>query len=239
MTLYAGTSGWAYKEWKPDFYPEKLPQKLWLEHYCTQLNACEINATFYRLQQESTVANWSGAAPEDFRFATKAHRRITHRRALAPDERTVRWIHDYLKSISGLGSKLGVVLFQFPPTLHRDVDGLTRFLESTPTGVKFAVEFRHESWSDPAIAELVANRGGTVCISDELGDVPNALPPGPLGYVRLRSERYDPWKRDAWRTLLAKEAADRPVFAFAKHEGIPASDPWGGIGLARWLARNA
>jgi uncharacterized protein YecE (DUF72 family) len=238
MTLFTGTSGWAYNEWKPAFYPPDLPRSQWLRHYCSRLAACEINATFYRIQEEATLDRWSESAPEGFLFATKAHRRITHMRSLAPDSRTRAFIERYLASVGRLGNKLGVVLLQFPPDRHRDDDALESLLDALPPDLTFAMEFRDGTWDHPQVAKRVADRGGTVCVSDEAGDVPSFLPPGPLGYVRLRAERYSPWQRDAWRTLLTKEAEGRPVFAFTKHEGIPAEDPFGGIGLACWLAEN-
>lgn len=239
MTLHAGTSGWAYTEWKPGFYPPSVPRSRWLQHYCSRLGACEINATYYRLQRKETVVKWLSAAPEGFRFATKAHRRITHRRTLAVDDGTRAFLDRYLESVSILGLKLGAILFQFPPYRARDDNGLRSFLASLPAGTSFAIEFRHESWSHPMINELIAESGGTVCVSDMSGDVPAALPPGPIGYVRLRADRYTDEQRKGWRSLLRTEALDRRVFAFAKHEGIPAGDPYGGIGLACWLVSDA
>ena len=84
MSLHVGTSGWAYREWRPAFYPEGLPQDGFLAHYASRLTACEINATHYRLQTADAVANWVAQTPESFRFATKAHRRRTHGRVLPP-----------------------------------------------------------------------------------------------------------------------------------------------------------
>jgi uncharacterized protein YecE (DUF72 family) len=239
MTLHAGTSGWAYREWKPDFYPAKLPQSRFLEHYCHELGACEINATFYRLQTETTFKSWVTAAPEAFRFAAKAHRRITHRRGITPDEGTRAFLDRYLQSVETLGPRLGAILYQFPASLPRDVDGLKAFLDALPTDTSFAVEFRDDSWNDASISDLVAAAGGAVCVSDETGDPPAALPPGPIGYVRMRVDRYTAEQRESWRNLLTTEALNRDVFAFVKHEGIPAADPYGGIGLARWLDANA
>jgi uncharacterized protein YecE (DUF72 family) len=239
MTLLAGTSGWSYREWKPLFYPEKLPQSRWLEHYCGHLPTCEINATFYRLQEKDTLLRWLSAAPDGFKYVTKAHRRITHRRALAVDDATRAFMTRYFESISLLGPTLGAVLYQFPPTRTRDDDALRSFLESLPTQPAYALEFRDDSWNDSSIGKLVADSGGTVCVSNSDGSVPELLPPGPIGYVRLRAERYTTEQRKGWRSLLQTEAGNRPVFVFVKHEGIPADDAFGGIGLARWLVENA
>lgn len=236
MNLYIGTSGWAYKEWKPDFYPEDLPQAGFLEHYGRAMTACEINATFYRLQSGQTFEKWSHATPESFRFAIKAHRRLTHSKGIAPDEERRSFLDAFMKSVITLGDRLGVVLFQFPPYRRRDDDAFGLLLDALPSGISYAFEFRHESWKVPEVTEQIAQAGGTVCLSNTDGSVPEALPPGPLAYVRLRTERYTEEARAGWSELLARAAEQRRVFAFAKHEGIPAGDEYGGIGLARWMA---
>jgi uncharacterized protein YecE (DUF72 family) len=238
MTLYVGTSGWAYREWKPGFYPQDLVRSQFFQHYCRTMSSCEINATFYRLQAPETINRWVAAAPESFRFAVKAHRRITHSKRLAPDSEGRSFIDLFLRSVSPLGPRLGAVLFQFPPHRRRDETALARFLDALPPGAAFAVEFRHASWDDDDIAKEVAMRGGTVCVSDTLGDPPDALPPGPIAYVRLRHDRYSSEQRSGWRAVLEKEAKSRHVFAFTKHAGIPAGDPFGGVGLALWLMKH-
>lgn len=236
MALHVGTSGFAYKEWKPDFYPADLPASRFLEHYASVLTACEVNATFYRLQSESTVAKWAAAAPDGFLFAAKAHRGLTHGRTWPPgadDEGA--FLGRFLESLAPFGDRLGAVLFQFPPYRRRDDEGLTSFMGRLPVGTPFALEFRHESWDNVEVAALVADGGGTACFAETEGEVPAALPPGPCAYVRLRSEHYSDEARNGWRDLLIREAETRPVFAFAKHEGVPAGDPNTGVGFAAWL----
>jgi uncharacterized protein YecE (DUF72 family) len=239
MTLYVGTSGWAYREWKPDFYPQDVTRSRFFEHYCKSLSACEINATFYRLQSDETLDRWIAAAPESFRFAVKAHRRITHSKSIAPDSEARSFIDTFLRSVSTLGPRLGVVLYQFPPYRQRDEVAFGRFLESLPAGTPFAVEFRHPTWEDDDIAKQIAANGGTFCVSDKNGDPPDALPPGPIAYVRLRADRYSHTQRAGWLSVLTKEARSRHVFAFSKHAGISAGDAYGGVGLARWLMTHA
>lgn len=235
MSLRIGTSGWAYKEWKPAFYPQDVPQARFLEHYGSVLSACEINATFYRLQSESVVARWASAVPEGFRFAVKAHRRLTHTRQMAWDKQEQTFLQTFLASIAPLGERFGALLLQYPPTRQRDDAGLTAVLDALPADVAFAIEFRHDSWVDDAVFAAIAARDGTVCISETQGQVLDHLPPGPIAYIRLRSDRYSAQARDGWLDLLRREATGRPVLAFTKHEGIPAGDPFGGIGLAEWL----
>ncbi len=239
MSLHVGTSGWAYREWKPAFYPEGLPQTEFLGHYASVLGACEINATFYRLQSASTVKRWGASVPPGFRFAVKAHRRLTHAATLPPGDGGAEFLERFLESLTGLGDRLGVVLLQFPPTRRRDDGALDDLLSCLPRGLPVALEFRHESWSTGDLEDRIAAHGGTVCVSEREGAVLGRLPPGPIAYVRLRGESYSPEARSGWLELLQAEAAGRPVYAFAKHEGVPAGDPFAGVGLAQWLVEAA
>jgi len=239
LSLFIGTSGWAYKEWKEGFYPSDLPQSLFLEYYSQQLTACEVNATFYRLQSDSTFEKWADSVPDSFRFATKAHRRITHRKEFAPVDDRAEFLQLFLDSLTPLGKQLDCVLFQFPPFVKRDDDALAALTEALPDGMRFACEFRDESWEQPEVAQAVADAGGTVCFAETEGKVPAELPPGPLAYIRIRSPKYSAKARNGWLELLEREAADRDVYAFAKHEGVPAGDPYGGVGLAQWLKESA
>jgi uncharacterized protein YecE (DUF72 family) len=238
VTLYIGTSGWAYKEWKPGFYPADLPQSRFLEHYGSVLSACEINATFYRRQEESTFDRWASSTPAPFRFATKAHRGLTHGRGTIYNPEKVQFLQEFLQSVGRLGPKLGAVLFQFPPTRPRDDQQLEGLLNALEGRMPFALEFRHDSWDATDVRERVAFGGGTVCIGHTEGPVPESLPPGRLAYVRLRDQHYEDERRDRWLELFTREAENRDVFAFTKHEGIPAGDPYGGIGLAQWLVQR-
>lgn len=238
MTLFLGTSGYAYKEWKPDFYPQEVPQRAFLEFYGTQLTACEINATFRRVQSPETFHKWRDSVPEAFRFSTKAHQGLTHTKQLTPTEEKKEFFDAFVASVTELGDKLAVVLWQFPPYRKRDDDDLAGLLAALGSGPRFALEFRDPSWHTTEIFDAVAVAGGTVCISETEGKVPEAFPPGPLAYVRLRAERYSEEARHGWVDLLRETAQERDVFAFTKHEGIPAGDPYGGIGLAQWFVQQ-
>ncbi|PYV97927.1 MAG: DUF72 domain-containing protein, partial [Acidobacteria bacterium] len=143
--LFAGTSGWAYPSWKPEFYPEKLPQKNFLQYYATQLNAVEVNFTFRQLVKETTAQKWIAETPAGFRFSVKAHQVITHIKRL---KKTEDFIPRFLSTIEPLAQagKLGPVLFQLPPNLKADAQLLEDFLAALPRGVASAFEFRHTSW---------------------------------------------------------------------------------------------
>lgn len=237
--LYVGTSGWAYKEWKPDFYPADVPQKRFLEYYGSQLGACEINATFYRRQSDETFQRWQEAVPNGFRFAVKGHRAISYTLDLELTEKKREVIEGFSRSLENLGDRLGTVMLQFP---HRDAqpEALLTIVEALPDAVSFAVDFkRTDVWDSPDLRALLAERGGTVCYTDRLGDPPAELPPGPVGYVRLRMQRYSEDQRAGWLDLLQREASERDVYLFVKHETGPANDPLAGVALARWLHHRA
>ena len=236
-TLYVGTSGWAYKEWKPDFYPADLPQKRFLEHYGTQLTACEINATFYRRQSDETFQKWFAAVPEGFKFAVKAHRGLSYTLDLSLHEGRRELIAGFSSSIEHLGDKLGVVMAQFP---HKDAqpEAVLELIDALPQRIPYALDFKKPVWDTDEFRAALADHNATLCYSDRVGDPPDALPPGPVAYVRLRVERYSDEQRAAWLNLLRKEAEQRDVYTFVKHESGPANDPQAGVALARWLVEE-
>jgi uncharacterized protein YecE (DUF72 family) len=239
MALYAGTSGWAYKEWRGAFYPEALPPRRFLEHYGCILSACEVNATFYRTQSATAVAAWAAAVPDGFRFAIKAHRMLTFRKRMALDARARALLAESFASIGELGPKLGCLLVQVPPFVERDDGALESVLGALPSGVPFACEFHHPSWKEGDVEQMVAAAGGTLCVLETEGLAPERLPAGPIAYVRLKGERYPNPARAALLELLHGEAETRDVYAFAKHKGVAADDPHTGVGLARWLVAAA
>lgn len=238
MTTYIGTSGWAYPQWKPGFYPDGLPQKRFLEHYSTRLTACEINATFYRIQSPDTMQKWHDATPDGFRFAVKGHRMISNVRNLAPSPERRDILGEFLASLGGLGDRLGALMLQFSARLPAEAAGFEGLLEALPEGTPFAVDLKHETWQVPEVEEVVFAKGGTLCLSDYEGKPPDRLPPGRVAYLRLRSESYDDAQREAWATLLREEGKERDVYAFVKHEQGPPDDPHVGVGFAQWLVNE-
>jgi uncharacterized protein YecE (DUF72 family) len=184
--LWIGTSGWSYRHWRGLLYPPGLSPRTWFAYYVRHFPTVEINASFYRLPSRQQFARWAemAAARPGFRFAVKASRLITHVRRLAEARDELARL---LQAAEGLGPMLAVVLFQLPPGFERDLERLHRFLAQLPQYSRFAVEFRHPSWFEPAVLELVAARGGAVVIA--LGGrcpTPEELPfTGPFGYVRV------------------------------------------------------
>lgn len=141
--VFIGTSGWYYKSWHRQFYPRNVPKSKQLAYYASQLPTVEVNSSFYRLLTESTVTDWRDQVPDDFVFALKGSRFITHMKKL-PDVET--GLKRYFASIEGFGKKLGPILWQLPPQLKKDVGRLEDFLDQLPKGNSYAVEFREPGW---------------------------------------------------------------------------------------------
>jgi len=213
--LRAGTSGFSYAPWRGAFYPEKLPAKRWLAYYAERLPAVEINNTFYRLPNASVLAGWAEQVPDDFRFAVKASRRITHiKRLQAADDET----NYLLETLGALGARLGVVLFQLPPNMKLDLPRLERFLDLLAGRVPAAFEFRHPSWREPAVVDALRARGAALCAADvDDAPAPELVATAPFAYVRLRREAYAPGDLAEWVAKLRARAA-QDAYVFFKHE---------------------
>lgn len=214
--LFVGTSGFAYPEWKPAFYPEDVKQADMLAYYASMFPSVEINYTFRRFPAAKTLTRWAELGPEGFRFALKANQRITHTRRLRDADTDVS---DFLQLARLLGDHLGPILFQCPPTLRFDRGLLEAFLGYLPPLAPYAMEFRHESWS--AARDLLAESGVAWCTAEtDTAEVDCArFPSEPFAYLRLRREHYSDEDLQAWadgiRPVLE---AGRDVYAYFKHE---------------------
>jgi uncharacterized protein YecE (DUF72 family) len=163
MPVLIGTSGWQYDDWRGRFYPEGVAKKRWLEHYVEHFRTVESNNAFYRLPKPETFEDWAKRTPEDFVMAVKASRYLTHiKRLRDPAEPVAR----FQKHAAGLGSKLGPVLLQLPPTLKANLDALDETLECFDKSVRVAVEFRHESWFADETKSLLQRRRAALCLAD-------------------------------------------------------------------------
>jgi uncharacterized protein YecE (DUF72 family) len=219
--LFAGTSGFAYPAWKPGFYPEKLPQKRFLEHYATRLNAVEINYSFKRLISASTIEGWLAQTGEGFQFAPKAHERITHfGRLKGPADFT----EAFFRSIDPLriAGRLGPVLFQLPPNLKRDDELLAAFLKAVPKDIRAAFEFRHVSWLDDGIYALLRDHNTGLCLAEsEKLEIPEVMT-ADFVYWRLRKLEYSAEDRaEVAAKASAALAGGKDVYVFFKHEDTP------------------
>lgn len=226
MTLYVGTSGWQYKDWKGLLYPPDVPVRRWLEEYTGHFATVEINNAFYRLPERETFASWAERVPPDFVVAVKASRYLTHIKRLKDPEEPVRRL---MSHAAGLGARLGPVLLQLPPTLRADAGLLDASLSCFPSGTRVAVEPRHASWWTPDVREVLRARGAALCWADV-----RSRPVTPLwrttdwGYVRFHEGRAHPWPHYGRRAL--ETWLDRIATTWPDHADVYAyfnNDPGG------------
>jgi uncharacterized protein YecE (DUF72 family) len=217
--IWFGTSGFSYKEWRPMFYPEGLSDKQFLQYYSGRLNSVEIDYTFYRMPSAKALEAWKAATPEDFRFTLKASQQITHRQRLKVPSDALDY---FVNVVPGLGSRLGLVLFQLPPFFKCDVSRLEMFLAVLPRGVPSAFEFRHDSWFDDRVYDLLRKYQVGLCIHDADDHTTPSEITAPFTYVRLRRSQYSDAQRIEWQNRIRRWERDGiDVFAYIKHEDNP------------------
>ena len=215
MNLHVGTSGYSYKEWKGNFYPQDLPAREMLSYYSRRLPAVEINNTFYRLPQASMIENWKAQVPEDFRFSIKATQRITHIKRLNNCAEETKYL---LETAALLEQRLGVVLFQLPPNAKKDLDRLKAFLELLPNETRAAFEFRHESWLDDEIRDVLHAQDCALVVSDtDEQPLTEIISTAGWGYLRLRRTNYEEKDLVDWMKRVKQEKWS-DAFIFFKHE---------------------
>jgi uncharacterized protein YecE (DUF72 family) len=214
MRVFAGTSGYSYKEWKGSFYPEDLPADEMLRYYAGKLSAVEINNTFYRMPKAGVLSRWAEQVPDGFRFALKASQQITHRKRLKDAADAVGY---FFQVAVTLGDRMGPVLFQLPPNLKKDLPRLADFLSVLPPASRCAFEFRHESWFEEDVFEALRSRACALCVAeDEELATPFVATTG-WGYLRLRRQDYgEEDLRDRAGKLLSQPWSE--AYVFFKHE---------------------
>jgi uncharacterized protein YecE (DUF72 family) len=215
MNLYVGTSGYSYKEWKGSFYPEKISAKEMLPYYAARLPAVELNNTFYRLPQRTMVETWKAQVPDSFRFSVKASQKITHFKRLKEADAETSYL---LETVGTLDERLGVVLFQLPPNMKKDIDRLEGFLKGLPKRTPATFEFRHPSWFDDDVLDLLRQHNYPLCVSDT-DDLPvsHIDKTADWGYLRLRRVSYAESDLADWLERVRIQDW-KTVYVFFKHE---------------------
>jgi uncharacterized protein YecE (DUF72 family) len=218
--IYAGTSGWAYPSWKPDFYPAKLSSAKFLGHYAERLNTVEVNYTFRRFPTEKLLRGWIAATPPEFQFAVKANQKITHISRL---KNVGDFTSDFLGALEPLATerKLGPVLFQLPPYLKADVALLKDFLATVPRNVRSAFEFRHASWFSDEVYEALREANVALCNAESEKLETPAVQTADFAYLRLRKETYSLAERKVIATTVSDLVKRGDVYVYFKHEDTP------------------
>ena len=223
MPVHIGTSGWHYEDWGRAFYPDDVAKRRWLEYYSARFQTVESNAAFYRLPKRETFEGWAAGTPDDFVMAVKMSRYLTHIRRLAdPGEPVAR----FMAMAEGLADKLGPVLLQLPPNLHKDAGRLERVLALVPEWLHVAVEFRHPSWFDDETQSILERHGAALCLADR-----GSRPVSPLWrtadwtYVRFHAgigsppPCYGRGAMESWaRRLAAGWGPDFHVWAYFNND---------------------
>ena len=220
--IYSGTSGYSFKEWVGAFYPPKTPAGEFLPYYASRLTSVEINHTFRRFPRMETIQSWADSTPESFKFSFKMHQSVTHMSRLKNVGNSVR---DFMDALMPLGPRLGVVLFQLPPFFRLDLERLDSFLGELPAGHSYAMEFRHDSWSDPEVAVRLQAAGVALAAAEiEIGEAREVAVTAPFAYVRLR--KTPPYSEEeigrAGELVKRLSSEVQDVYLYAKHddEGI-------------------
>jgi uncharacterized protein YecE (DUF72 family) len=213
--IYVGTSGYSYKEWKRSFYPEKLAAKDMLSYYASKLPAVELNNTFYRLPQPGVIESWKAQVPENFRFSVKASQGITHFRRLKDAAEATKRMLDI---VLGLDDRLAAVIYRMPEDMEKDLKRLESFLKHLPANPPAVFDFRHPTWFDDDVRQLLRSQNRVLCVSDtdEL-PVSHIDKTADWGYVRLRRVSYSTADLRDWISRI-KDQDWKTAFVFFKHE---------------------
>lgn len=216
-TPVVGTSGFAYADWKPRFYPDGLAQAKFLAHYATRLSGVEINYTFNRFPTETLLEGWAAKTPESFAFSLKTPKVITHQKRLRDcGEQFAR----FAATAATLGARSGPLLVQLPPTMPADPVLLREFLSSAPGTARVAVEFRHPSWDTDDTRSVLAGAGAAWVAAEAPGRAAaiHRTAPG-FTYLRLRNDAYDDAAIDAWRARIEALLSDGcDVYCYLRHD---------------------
>ncbi|MEM7232194.1 MAG: DUF72 domain-containing protein [Planctomycetota bacterium] len=219
--LFAGTAGYAYKEWKGSFYPDDLAATKFLDFYSGQFASVEINNTFYRFPYEKTLVQWAEQTPKGFLFAVKANQRITHRHKLKNAHEVCA---NFVERCRALAGRLGPILFQLPSDVKRNDEVLASFLKGLPAEGRYAIEFRHESWFDEAVFDRLRDHHVSFVVHDD-EELPTPLEAtSSFVYARLRRDEYEAQELDRWNAWFQEQRAQqRDVFVYLKHDEEGAS----------------
>jgi len=215
MKIYVGTSGYGYREWKGKFYPERISPGEMLRFYSARLTTVEINNTFYHMPTESVLMSWAEQVPEDFVFALKAPRIVTHFKRLRNADTEIEYLFRTLAILKG---KLGPVLFQLPASFHVDLPVLREFLALIP-GNLCAFEFRSPSWlNNNETQGLLSESGCSLCITDsDENPAVEIVSTASWGYLRLRRSDYTDNDLSQWLERIHSQRW-KEAFVFFKHE---------------------
>jgi len=214
---YVGTSGFAYAAWKPGFYPADTPASKFLPYYSSKLTSTEVNYTFRRLASAKTLETWSSQTPPEFRFAFKAHMRLTHVMRLKNAE---EFLKRFLESLNPMGAKTGPILFQLPPNMKEDRDALAALLEALPS-IRTAWEFRNAGWFNDGVYRILERHQATLCWAESETIETPIVKTAPYSYMRFRKPPYEAERLKKIADQVGTVLRDGDAYVYFKHEESP------------------
>ena len=223
MKLLAGTSGFAFKEWKGPFYPAECKDDDMLGFYAGRFATVEINNTFYRLPKQQVLLDWASQVPETFTFAIKASQRITHFGRLKPGAKDA--LDFLLRNTEVLGARLGPVLFQLPPNMEKDLPRLQAFLEWLPSDRRYTVEFRHDSWWADDVLDTLRAKDVAFCVTDQPDFGSPVVSTASWGYLRLHRLDYTERSLGDWAEQIGEQPWSEAYVYFKHDEGVGSGPP--------------
>ncbi|OYQ39550.1 hypothetical protein CHU92_04660 [Flavobacterium cyanobacteriorum] len=180
--IHIGTSGWSYKHWRGNFYPAEVKVKDHFTHFKKFFNTVELNNPFYHLPPRQTFEKWYNSTPDDFVFAVKANRYITHLKKLRNADESLAY---FLQNAEGLQQKLGVILFQLPPGWQLDLERFRDFLQLLPARHRYTFEFRNATWYTGEVFSLLKQHNCAFCIYELAGHISPLEVTADFIYIRL------------------------------------------------------
>ncbi len=225
MKVYIGCSGYSYKNWKNRFYPADLPESGWLEYYAGQFNTVEINNTFYSFPTEKHLLGWKGQIRGDFKFSIKANRYFTHLKKLKTDDEFLKRLKDFQDTVRIMGKNLGCILWQLPANLHQNLSKLEVFCDCLNQQMRHVIEFRHKSWFDPSVYDILKNKGVGYCMLSAPGELPEeSLATTKTAYLRLHGKTtwyeydYSAGELKKWKQRLDNLRETEMVFIYFNND---------------------
>jgi len=216
MEFRVGTSGWSYYNWKEIFYPKEIKSSDWLSFYSSVLNTVELNSSFYRLPTLKSLQSWFDKTSANFIFSLKAPRSITHYKKLIDCQEEVNLFFERIKILT---NKCGPILFQLPSSFHKNKKRLEEFIKLLPTGYRYVFEFRHESWWEAEIIELLKANNICFCIFEIAKFASPKLISADFIYIRLHGNEEKPYRgrySDAilkqWKNFILEHKKDTYLY---------------------------
>ncbi|MGD2034200.1 MAG: DUF72 domain-containing protein [Bacteroidales bacterium] len=243
MKTFIGCSGYYYKDWKEKFYPAGLNKSRWLEFYALQFNTVEINNTFYTTPSENTLSEWKNKTPEDFQFSIKANRYFTHMKKLKTDNDFKIRYNQFETLLTLLEDKLGCILWQLPGSIKKNTAKLASFCDSIGGDIQHVIEFRHPSWYQDDVYEILESRNISFCIVSAPGNLPEeTVLTSNTAYIRFHGKEnwydylYSNREISRWKEKLEKLKTEK-LFAYFNND-IGANAVKNAIQLKRSLKFN-